>query len=122
MDAGWQEVKVRRIFFQTSKGLFTQSYLNKFGLLPKYIGLTSCRYKVRQIQLSPANFNQYAHIIATIAFDTHEELLWVGDDYVSLFVYHIQQSLTRESIECRDVLVLIMARGWRSTRRCKLIQ
>lgn len=43
--------------------------------------------EVRQIQLSPANLNQYAHIIATIAFDTHQELLWVGDDYVSLFVH-----------------------------------
>lgn len=45
--------------------------------------LTSLRFKVRQVQLSPPNLNQFAHIIATIAFDTHQELLWVGDDYVS---------------------------------------
>ena len=45
--------------------------------------LTLLRFKVRQIQLSAPNLNQYAHIIATIAFDTHQELLWVGDDYVS---------------------------------------
>ena len=40
--------------------------------------------KVRQIQIAPPNANQYNHIIATIAFDTHQELLWVGDDYVIL--------------------------------------
>ena len=45
--------------------------------------LTFPRYKIRQLQLSPPNLNQYAHIIATIAFDTHQELLWVGDSYVS---------------------------------------
>ena len=40
------------------------------------------------MQLPPPSLNQYAHIIATIAFDTHQELLWVGDDYVSLSAYH----------------------------------
>ena len=41
-------------------------------------------FKIRQIHLAPPNLNQYAPIITTIAFDTHQELLWIGDDYVSL--------------------------------------
>lgn len=93
MDSDWQEVLIPPIsflVFEHSTGQFTPFYLNESGLCPSCpftVRLTSRRYKVRQIQLSPANLNQYAHIIATIAFDTHQELLWVGDDYVSLFVH-----------------------------------
>ena len=89
MDSDWQEVLCppSSITLVTSKGQFTGFYLNKSGLCngcPLTPRLTS--RKVRQIQLSPPNLNQYAHIISTIAFDTHQELLWVGDDYVSLSV------------------------------------
>ena len=89
MDSDWQEVLIppaEFIVFEGHKGQFTPYYLNKSGLChacPFTPQLTSIHYKVRQIQLTPLNLNQYAHIIATIAFDTHQELLWVGDDYVS---------------------------------------
>lgn len=47
--------------------------------------------QVRQIQLSPPNLNQYAHIIATIAFDTHQELLWIGDEFGHVSSYYGSQ-------------------------------
>ena len=90
MDSDWQEVLLLPLDFIVlldHTGYFTPYYLNKSGLrryCPSTSRLTILRYKVRQIQISPPNLNQYAHIIATIAFDTHQELLWVGDDYVSL--------------------------------------
>lgn len=89
MDSDWQEVLFppsSLVVFERSTGQFTPDYLNQSGLChdcPCSRRLTSRQYKVRQIQLSPPNLNHYAHIIATIAFDTHQELLWVGDDYVS---------------------------------------
>lgn len=91
MDSDWQEVlnpPSEFIVCIELKGQFTRSYLDKSGLCTFTARLTSLRKKVRQIQLSPPNLNQYAHIIATIAFDSHQELLWVGDDYVSLPVHH----------------------------------
>lgn len=90
MDSDWQEVfnsPLDFFKFRESAGQFTSDYLNESGLCPKCPftrRLTSLLYKVQQIQLPPPNLNQYAHIIATIAFDTYQELLWVGDDYVSL--------------------------------------
>lgn len=96
MDSDWQQVSFSPSYFLViykSVGQFTLPYLNKSGLChnlyPFRPLLTSLRYKVRQIQLSPPNLNQYAHIIATIAFDTHQELLWIGDDYVSLSAHQI---------------------------------
>ena len=41
--------------------------------------------KVNQIQFPESNVNQFAPvdtIIATIAFDTQQELLWIGTDHV----------------------------------------
>lgn len=84
MDSDWQEVSLDFLVFRKRTGQFTPYYLKKSGLCLFTQRLTSLKYKVRQIQLSPPELNQYAHIIATIAFDTHQELLWVGDDYVRL--------------------------------------
>lgn len=97
MDSDWQEVLNSRLLyprpwsdfllFQESKGQFQPYYLNRSGLCPKCPftpRLTSLHYKARQIQLSPPNLYHNGHIIATIAFDPYQELLWVGDDYVSL--------------------------------------
>ena len=48
--------------------------------------LLTHKYKVQQIQLPLTEDNQFGPIpnIATIAFDTQQELLWVGDIHVSL--------------------------------------
>ena len=87
MDSDWQEVLIPpfQLLILGYRGRFTPFYLNLSGhrqKLPFSLRLTYHRLKIRQIQLSSPNLNQYTHIIATIAFDTHQELLWVGDDYV----------------------------------------
>lgn len=113
----------KHVKIQKYRRQFHKYYLNEWGLCPHKRRLTSFHYKVRQIQLSPPNLNQYGHCIATIAFDTYQELLWVGDDYVSLSAYQklAQWLLMPEMIHCRDGSVLTMPRSWRSTLRCKLI-
>ena len=89
MDSDWQEVLSSpsdRVVLERSSGQFSLDYLDQLGLRINFYSsqrLTSRQYKVRQVQLSPPNLNPYAHIITTVAFDTHQELLWVGDDYVS---------------------------------------
>ena len=89
MDSDWQEVLIPPQDFLAllgATGQFTPDHLNRSGLCPGCPDtkrLTSLLYKLRSIQPPPPTINQYAHIISTIAFDTHQELLWVGDAYVS---------------------------------------
>jgi len=44
-------------------------------------------FQVRQLHITPivSSFGQSA-LINTLAFDTHEELLWIGDNHVRLSI------------------------------------
>ncbi len=53
---------------------------------PRNMPILTEEYQVHHIQLPSPSVNQYTSIsnVGTIAFDTHEELLWIGDNYVSI--------------------------------------
>ena len=89
MDSDWQEVR-RHNSSQREEVIYPSRHVpRKMSLTPgipvDLRNVLTYKYKVQQIQLPLTQDNQFGPIpnIATIAFDTQQELLWVGDIHVS---------------------------------------
>ncbi len=88
MDSDWQEVSARIGFVCTAGDTlflyyYTSIMLKHWGIFYGTPGLTFPT-QIYQVQLPSPNVAQYGPIpnIGTLTFDTHQELLWVGDNFV----------------------------------------
>ena len=72
-------------------------------------------YQVHQIHLPPTQDDQFGPIanIGTIAFDTHEELLWVGNIHVSALPHkhHCGGRRHVNALELGSCYLLLLAHG-----------
>ena len=72
-------------------------------------------YQVHQIHLPPTQDDQFGPIanIGTIAFDTHEELLWVGNMHVSALPHkhHCGGRRHVNALELGSYYLLLLAHG-----------